>query len=336
MGNTFNKKTNSYSSVDEQEIHPNYCADDSIHGDEMKDSFSSSNVTKKCLQEARKAFVEGNALFREGRYDLAKAEYAGALQILKDNEDPSVLHAATALSNMGILEFADGRYSEAKRLLEEALSLRRGWSLQNQSIRNNIDGMEAISFNLTRDSLFWKAPEEQKILAQELSDHGAIDGVIADTINNIGACLELLGRIDEAKPMYEESLELRKVVFGNRSVKVAESMLNLATILDSRGHLMEAEGLLNEALDIYKEKRGHESPEVAVTMNNLGVLLTHLGRLDEAKSLLESVVLIRNLCYGEENPQTISAVQNLEYIRNKQRSMATRSANTETDVQKSI
>ena len=41
--------------------------------------------------------------------------------------------------------------------------------------------------------------------------------------------------MEEAKPFYEESLQLRTVVYGEKSIKVAESKQNLATILDSQG-----------------------------------------------------------------------------------------------------
>ena len=81
-------------------------------------------------------------------------------------------------------------------------------------------------------------------------------------------------------------MQLRKVVYGERSIKVAESKQNLATILDSQGFLQEAEALLLEALTIYADTLGKSSPEAAVTMNNLAVLLTHLGRLDEAETML--------------------------------------------------
>ena len=46
---------------------------------------------------------------------------------------------------------------------------------------------------------------------------------------------QVLGSMEEAKPLYEESLQLRTVVYGERSIKVAESKQNLATILDSQG-----------------------------------------------------------------------------------------------------
>ena len=35
--------------------------------------------------------------------------------------------------------------------------------------------------------------------------------VIADTINNLAACLEVLGDLHAARPLYEESHQLRKV-----------------------------------------------------------------------------------------------------------------------------
>ena len=49
---------------------------------------------------------------------------------------------------------------------------------------------------------------------------------------------QVLGNMDEAKPLYEESLQLRTVVYGERSIKVAESKQNLATILDSQGRFL--------------------------------------------------------------------------------------------------
>ncbi len=124
---------------------------------------------------------------------------------------------ATALSNLGILEFADGRFEEAKKLLQESLRLRKNWFQRKQTQQGDTggtrfeDSMEMVSLELSKDNRFCRIPNEQRILAKELKEHGAIDSVVADTINNLAACLEILGCLDEAKPLYEESLQLRKV-----------------------------------------------------------------------------------------------------------------------------
>jgi len=236
------------------------------------------------------------------------------------------------LSNIGLIEFAEGRYNEAKALLTEAVAMRKkdghkkklkeGGEGGSPSI-NLMDGLESLSIELSQDHMmFWKSPTmEQKRLAASLKEHGSVDVVTADSLNNLAACLEVLGRLDEAKPLYEESLNLRKIVYGEHSLKAAESMQNLATILDSQGHLREAEDMLIESLSIYEAILGKESPEAAVTMNNLGVLLCHLGRMERALELLDQTVKTRQRVYGESHHFTVCAKQNLDYVVNKKKSI---------------
>jgi tetratricopeptide (TPR) repeat protein len=99
-------------------------------------------------------------------------------------------------------------------------------------------------------------------------------------------------------------------------------MQNLATILDSQGHLCEAEELLEKSLAIQRDIAGENSPESAVSMNNLGVLLAHLGKLERAQKFLESAVTTRILYYGDEHQLTVCVKRNLDYVKNKRKSLA--------------
>jgi tetratricopeptide (TPR) repeat protein len=90
---------------------------------------SDSLRTENAVTEARKLFLEGNRLFREGRFDAAKSYYEHALLVLRDQLTEHPATAALALSNLGILEFSEGRFNQAKELLREALDLRQRVSL---------------------------------------------------------------------------------------------------------------------------------------------------------------------------------------------------------------
>lgn len=81
--------------------------------------------TENAVNESRRLFLEGNRLFREGRFDAAKSYYEHALLVLRDQLTEHPASAALALSNIGILEFSEGRYNQAKELLREALELRQ-------------------------------------------------------------------------------------------------------------------------------------------------------------------------------------------------------------------
>ena len=110
---------------------------DSTKGDEeeTKDSVgarekhqpqrSDSLRTENAVNESRKLFLEGNRLFREGRFDAAKSYYEHALLVLRDQLTDHPASEAMALSNLGIVEFSEGRYNQAKALLREALDLRQ-------------------------------------------------------------------------------------------------------------------------------------------------------------------------------------------------------------------
>ena len=50
----------------------------------------------------------GNNFFRESNFDMAKIHYSWALKILQNKLNNVDHHKATALSNIGLIEFAEG------------------------------------------------------------------------------------------------------------------------------------------------------------------------------------------------------------------------------------
>jgi tetratricopeptide (TPR) repeat protein len=173
---------------------------------------SPQQVVENAVNDARKSFLEGNKLFREAQFDEAKQRYEQALRILREQlsteSEMLVPHAqhvqAAALSNIGILEFSSGRYTEAKDLLSEALALRQqeGHGAFGCAA-DPMDGLESLAIDLSRNRMFWQAPVTNHRLAAALKSHSSVDGVTADSLNNLAACMEVLGKLDEAKPLYE-------------------------------------------------------------------------------------------------------------------------------------
>ena len=66
-----------------------------------------------------------------------------------------------------------------------------------------MDGLESLAIDLSRNRMFWQAPVTNHRLAAALKAHSSVDGVTADSLNNLAACMEVLGKLDEAKPLYE-------------------------------------------------------------------------------------------------------------------------------------
>lgn len=275
----------------------------------------------KLVHEAKEVFHEGNVFFRESCYEHAKTKYADALEKLRDYDgNLKENHKSLALSNLGVLEFAEGRYEEAKRLLSEALDERRKIHMLHGDNEPPTPSVTALTLEMKRDIAFHRLPKEKMFLAAELKDHATVDAMTADLLNNLAACYEVAGEFNESKKLYEESLNLRKIIFGDRSLKAAESMQNLATILDSQGDFQESKKLLEESLLIEELIHGENHIDTAVSLNNLGVLCAHLGDLPRAEKLLERSVNIRVKTYGENHNLTKSSKQNLDYVVNKRKS----------------
>jgi Flp pilus assembly protein TadD len=65
---------------------------------------------------AREAAGEGNTAFRNQEYEKARRAYTKVLELAPDN--------LLALTNLGVVEFADGKSAEAEKLLKRAVQIR--------------------------------------------------------------------------------------------------------------------------------------------------------------------------------------------------------------------
>lgn len=114
-----------------------------------------------------------------------------------------------ALSNLGVMNFAEGRHEEAKKLLNEANSHRK--ELLNEASSPNDISLTSLTIAIKRDISVRRLLPTEQILVAELREHGNIDSITADLMNNLGACNEVSGDLEAAQHFYEESLKLRKV-----------------------------------------------------------------------------------------------------------------------------
>ncbi len=67
--------------------------------------------------------------------------------------------------------------------------------------------------SLRKDAHASSRPDDKSSpLATSLEKHGTLDSAISDSLNNLAACYEIQGQMEEARLLYNESLDLRKVL----------------------------------------------------------------------------------------------------------------------------
>ena len=72
-------------------------------------------------------------------------------------------------------------------------------------------------------------------------------------INNLGLLLEAMGKLEEARPLFEEAQQARRETLGDRDPSMLASINNMGLLLKAMGQLEEARPLLEEVLQARRE-----------------------------------------------------------------------------------
>ena len=119
------------------------------------------------------------------------------------------------------------------------------------------------------------------------------------------------GRYQDAIPLAEEALAIRREQLGERHPDVADSLNNLALLYEGQGRYGEAEPLHNKALAIRREQLGERHPDVADSLSNLASLYLVQGRYREAEPLFIEALAIYPEQLGERHPNVATTRNNL-------------------------
>ena len=97
----------------------------------------------------------------------------------------------------------------------------------------------------------------------------------------------LSGRLSDAEPIYERTLEVRRATLPRGHRLIGEMVNRLAVIKSARGAYKEADILFREALSILEQTYGADHPEVARVLNDLSESLFAQNKVEPARRLLE-------------------------------------------------
>ena len=130
-------------------------------------------------------------------------------------------------------------------------------------------------------------------------------------INKLGRLLQDMGQLEEARPLFEESLQRYKETLGDRHPSTLISIGNLGTLLTDMGQLEEAKPLYEEALHARRETLGDRHPHTLTSISCVGTLLKAMGQLEEARPLFEEALQGRREKLGDRHPSTLVSINKL-------------------------
>jgi serine/threonine protein kinase/tetratricopeptide (TPR) repeat protein len=166
------------------------------------------------------------------------------------------------------------------------------------------------------------------VTAREILDKGAakIDQALEDQplirarlMETIGTVYRSLGLYEQAKPMLEKTLNLKRNILGEGHLSVADTLHNLGIICDDQGKYEEAASFFRQSLDIRETRLGPDDPEVARSLNSLAIVYWNQGKYGEAEPLLERSLTIKERTLGPDHPDLASTLINLGVLKHSQR-----------------
>ncbi|MCA9650412.1 MAG: serine/threonine protein kinase [Myxococcales bacterium] len=135
--------------------------------------------------------------------------------------------------------------------------------------------------------------------------------VLASVLNNFGAFLGERGRMEEARPLLEESAQVSGEALDDEHPAVIRNRSNLAIMDVMNGRyeqgLAELEALMEQQLVVL----GDDHRDVVNNLEAQGVALAHLGRLERSEQVRRRVVAMRTEAYGPEHMRVTMARANL-------------------------
>jgi serine/threonine protein kinase/tetratricopeptide (TPR) repeat protein len=201
------------------------------------------------------------------------------------------------------------------------------WRLANERDRARVEAAKARQVSEFLTGLFQVSdPGEAKgrnITARELLDKGAAKiekelagepAVQATMMTIIGRVYQSMGLYDDAAPLLEKALGIRRGLFGEENVEVARSMFDLGSLLQAKGANDRAEPLYMSALEIQRKLSGDKSTDLAETLNNLGEIFQYRGDLEKATEYYRQALALNRRLLGSEHREIATNLSNLATV----------------------
>jgi len=271
----------------------------------------------EAAQDSWRLFTDRTAaLYRDGRYEEARAVALQALEVAEKTFGPEHVKTATSLNILAEVDRVMGRYAEAEPLYRRALAIReRSLRPGSPEIAQVLNNLALLYYEMGR---FADAePMNRRALMIVIDALGIEHPYTATCMNNLGGLYVSLGRYPEAEKLYRWALEVRQKSLGKGHPDVAQVLNNLGELYLLLGRHAEAEPLYARALTILESSLGGGHPGLAPALNNLALLYSEMGRYDDAASLYRRALLLIERSFGTGHPRHAMGLNNLAELYRK-------------------
>jgi serine/threonine-protein kinase len=224
--------------------------------------------------------------------------------VASDSQSPELVAVATTLGSLGSKQRQLGQYRDAKRSLQQALTLnRRLLGADHFSVAFNLSNLANLHAELEEYQLALAERQEALRVAEAVlgTAHPSVGGMHL----NQGIVLARLGRFDEALVSTSRALQIFADSLGSEHPVSAMAMSASGLVESGLGHHDQALALAHDALDLLLQAYGETHPEVARALEVLAQVNSAMARHTEAVVHFQQALASFEASLGREHPDTL-------------------------------
>jgi tetratricopeptide (TPR) repeat protein len=206
-----------------------------------------------------------------------------------------------------------GRYSEARGLCERAIDIQeRALGPDHIGILQSLHGLGALNVAAHNDEEARQALEQARevIVKSRERYRGTWGGperiydnfYFASVLNLLGVIESRAAEADQARVLYERSLEIFQDMYGPNHPYLGWPLNNLGELHRDAGDYAIARTYLERALEIRERAYGNDHAFVAETLHSLAVLHDRLNDDDVSRELFERSLAMTESCLDPNHP----------------------------------
>jgi len=231
----------------------------------------------------------GQFLGARSRYKEAEASLRESLGIRERAQPPRVVQLANTRLALAVNLMRQDKLADAEPMMRQVVADRT--EVLGATHPQTIDARSELANLLHDQGNYDEAEVNYRAVVDGRRERGGNDYAVA--LNNLASLLEDRGDFADARPLFEESLALRRSVNSQNHPSVATAVNNLARLHYDLGNYERARELVVNALAIRRERFGDAHVATATTRLLFGRVTDALG--DRAGALREAQAALEGL-----------------------------------------
>jgi len=244
----------------------------------------------------------------DGKFEESDRAFRRAMEISEKSANSKSVTYARLLVDLGRLEFTRGNVDKGESYLTRGLKLTRELEGSRHpevaAILNDLSNARAWHDDLAGAEKF--AQEAVSIYRESVHERHP-DRVMADF--QYGQVLYLEGRMNDAGPLFEQTLTNQRLLFGTNSRQVANTLDALAHVRLAQERTEDARKLAEEAVDVSKAL-GANNFMTGYLQTSLAQVLTREQKYDRAEQQLREALDV----YARSLPPDHQYIAASEYV----------------------